>query len=73
MISYRRNRLSSLERDILATLAENARCSYDEIAARCDCDRSSALIAVRRLELKGKLAKVEVGRARLANLYEVRV
>lgn len=69
----KRNRFSSLEKDILDTLRQYPDCSYDEMAARCQCDRSSALIAVKRLELKEQVVKVRVGRARMPNRYEVRV
>lgn len=71
MISYRRNRLSALERDILNLLKVQPACSYDQIAAHCECDRSSALIAIKRLEIKEKVVKVSVGRARMPNRYEV--
>lgn len=67
----RRRRLTALERAILETLKEHQRCSYDELAARCDCDRSAALIAVRRLEMQHRIVKAERGRARIPNRYVV--
>lgn len=56
---------------VLAHLRLQNRVSYDTLAAVVDADRSSIIISVRRLQLRGRLRRIETGRGRRPNAYQV--
>ena len=65
-----RDRLSYVQREVLALLRTQPAISYTDISAELEIDRSSALIAIRQLERKQRIVK-RLGRGRLPNFYEV--
>lgn len=65
-----RTRISRLQRDLLAVLETESQLSYESLAARLDTDRRNIIIAVRGLELRGRLS-VERGRGPVPNRYSL--
>ncbi len=63
-------RLPFAEREILRLLQQNQRASYTDMAATLGLDRSTVIVAVRRLEMQERIKKT-VGRGRESNSYEV--
>lgn len=65
-----RTRLTHAQHGILNLLRAHRAISYDEIAARLDIDRKTAIQGVRRLVLLGQV-RMEMGRGRRPNQYEL--
>lgn len=60
--------MSHTTRCVLALLAVEPVISYEEIACRVGCERSTVGLAVRRLRHAGRI-RVEPGRGRRPNRY----
>lgn len=61
-------RLSFLERQALALIQHERELSYETIADRLNCERSSACIVMKRLERRRRVVKI-AGKGRQPNRY----